>query len=92
MKTDEFLKVDDFRAINGNRIFSVVFVKKDGTERKMRAMLGVKVHLKGGELTYDAGEKNYLIVWDLDKKAYRTVNFNTLKSIKYLGLQEEFEQ
>lgn len=91
MNPDQFLAPEEFRSINGNKIFTVVFTKKDGTERKMRAMLGVKVHLKGGELTYDATEKNYLIVWDLDKKSYRTVNFNTLKSIKYLGLEENFQ-
>lgn len=84
----EFMSPEDFRAINGNKIFTVVFIKKDGTERKMRAMLGVKVHLKGGELSYDPSEKNYLIVWDLDKKGYRTVNFNTIRSIKYLGIEE----
>lgn len=82
---------EDFRAINGNKIFSVEFIKKDGTVRKMRAMLGVKVHLKGGELTYDATEKNYLIVWDLDKKGYRTINFNTLRNIKFLGIEESFQ-
>ena len=85
-----FMGVEDFRAINGNKIFSVGFVKKDGTIRVMKAMLGVKVHLRGGELSYDPTEKNYLIVWDLEKKAYRTVNFNTLRHIKFLGIEEDF--
>lgn len=91
MKKEDFLNVTDFRAINGNKIFSVEFIKKDGTVRKMRAMLGVKIHLKGGELSYNAEGKNYLIVWDLDKKGYRTINFNTLQHIKYLGIEEELQ-
>lgn len=85
------MTVEEFATLNGNKIFTVEFVKKDGTLRKMRCMLGVKIYLKGGELTYDATEKNYLIVWDLDKAGYRTVNFNTLRSIKYLGIEERFQ-
>jgi hypothetical protein len=62
---------------NGN-IFSVVFVKKDGTRREMVCRLGVKKHLKGGELKFDAKSRGLLPVFDMQKQAYRMVNTKTL--------------
>jgi hypothetical protein len=70
------------RKIVGNKIFSATFTKKDGTERKMLCKLGVKKHLKGGVKKYDTESLNYLTVYSLDSRGYRTINLNTLKSIK----------
>ena len=64
------------------RIFSVIFTKKNGEERKMLCRLDVKKHLKGGEKKYDTEALNYLTVYSLDSKGYRTINLNTLKQIK----------
>lgn len=83
--TRKFMHVDEFREIVGGKIFSATFVKQNGDVRKMRARLGVKSHLKGGELTYDPSSVNNLIVFDLDKKGYRTIKFDNLLEIKYLG-------
>lgn len=79
----KFMHVDEFREIVGGKIFSALFVKKNGEMRKMTARLGVKSHLKGGELAYDASSHNNLIVFDLEKKAYRTIKFDNLIEIKY---------
>lgn len=89
-ESKEFMHVDEFRDVVGGKIFSAKFVKKDGTIRQIRARLGVKKYLAGGELSYNPSEKNYLIVFDLDKKAYRTINFNTLLEIKYSKQEWEF--
>jgi hypothetical protein len=91
MKTDEFFTAEMFRALIGGRIFTAEFTKKDGTVRKIRARLGVKKGLKGGELKYDPADFNNLIVWDLDKKDYRTIKFDNLRNIKYDGTEEVFE-
>ena len=64
----------------GGKIFSAQFVKKDNTIRKIKARLGVTKHLKGGSKGYDYD--HLLTVWDLDKKAYRTINLDTLLSLK----------
>ena len=71
----------EIREIVGNKIFSAIFTKKDGSERKMLCRLDVKKHLKGGVKKYDAEALNYLTVYSLDSKGYRTINLNTLKSI-----------
>lgn len=72
-----------------NKIFSVKFVKKDGTLRKMVARLGVTKALKGGSKSYDDSDKNHLTVYDLKKKAYRTINLNTVKEIRFKGKSYE---
>jgi len=87
MKTE----VSQLRELVGNKIFSVEFTKKDGSLRKMVCRLGVKKHLKGGELKYNPEELNYLTVCDLQSEEYRTINVNTLKSITFEGVTYEVE-
>jgi len=71
--------------VNDGKIFSVVFIKKDGSVRKMVARLGVHKHLKGGELKYDAASKNLLPVFDMEKEEYRMINVSTIQEIKVGG-------
>jgi hypothetical protein len=82
MKTE----VKQLRELVGNKIFSVVFIKKDGSEREMVCRLGVKKHLAGGEKKYDTDALNYLTVYDMQAEGYRTINVNTLKRIKLDGV------
>ena len=65
--------------------FTVVFVKKDKTLRTMNCRRGVKKHLRGGELGYNAKPKGLLSVFDVQKKGYRMINCETIKEIKYKG-------
>ena len=71
---------------NKGQIFSVQFVKKDGTLREMVCRLGVKKHLKGGTLNYDAKSRGLLPVFDMQKQAYRMINTKTLISAKINGV------
>jgi len=73
-------------------IFSVTFVKKDGTDRDMVCRLGVTKHLKGGEQAYDPAEYDLLCVFDMQKAAYRSINLNTLKRVKLDGQEYEVIQ
>jgi hypothetical protein len=83
MKTE----VKQLRELVGNKIFSVEFTKKDGSLRKMVCRMGVKKHLRGGELGYDPEHLNYLVVFDLQAEEYRTINVNTLKSLTFEGVK-----
>lgn len=87
MKTES----SQLRELVGNKIFSVEFTKKDGSLRKMVCRLGVKKHLRGGTLGYDAEALNYLTVFDMDAGEYRTININTLRSITLDGVTYEVE-
>ena len=72
---------------NKNLIFSVVFLKKNGELSPMTCKLGVKKHLKGGRLKYNPRERNNLIVFDMQKEGYRTINLDTLTLVNMKGVQ-----
>jgi len=76
------MNTTEIKKLVKGRIFSVIFTKKNGDERKMLCRLDVKKHLKGGKKSYDAESLNHLTVYSLDSKGYRTINLNTLKQIK----------
>lgn len=67
------------------KIFSVDFVKKDGTVRTMNARLGVKKGLTGEGMKYDPLKRGLLPVYDMQKRDYRMINFKSLLSIRMKG-------
>jgi hypothetical protein len=60
------------------RFFSVSFIKKDGTERRMTARLGVKKNIKGVGLKFNPSDHNLMVVYDVHKRAYRMINLLTI--------------
>ena len=72
-----------------NKLFSITFIKKDGTDRKMVARLGVKKGLRGGENKVVKPDNSYITVYDMQKDAYRTLNLRTIKEIKLAGIRYE---
>ena len=72
---------------NKGHVFSVVFLKKDGSIRKMLCRFGVKKHLKGGKLPFNPLERNLLVVFDMQKEAYRMINLETLMNINMKGIE-----
>ena len=73
---------DKILATNG-KFFSVSFIKKDGSERKMTARLGVKKDIKGVGLKFNPSERNLIVVFDIHKKAYRMINLSTIFKFKF---------
>jgi hypothetical protein len=79
------MNIQEFKnEVKGN-FFRACFVKKDGTFREMTARFGVKKYLKGGELKYSPEAHNYIVVFDVDKKEYRTINMDKLIYLRYNG-------
>ena len=72
---------------NKNNLFSVVFLKKDGSIRKMLCRFGVKKHLKGGKLAFDPIKRGLLVVFDMQKEAYRMINLKTITNINMRGVE-----
>ena len=59
---------------SAGRIFAVEFVKRsDGSLRRGTFRLGVTSHLKGGDAAYNFREQNLISVFDMDKRAYRSI-------------------
>ena len=74
---------DELHKLVGSKIFSAKFTKKDGSDRVMNCMLGVKKHLRGGDRT--RSKEEFMIVFDTNKKQYRNINLQTLDWIKFNG-------
>jgi hypothetical protein len=77
--------------LNKAEYFTVMFIKKDGSERVMNAQKGVTKHLVGGDLKYDAKSKGLITVYDPKAPGYRMINKNTLKWIKARGTKYNVE-
>ena len=73
------------------KVFTVTFIKKNGEERVMNARLGVKKHLKGGTQPYNPADYNLLTVFDMQKRAYRNINFNTITKVVIGGVTMVFQ-
>jgi hypothetical protein len=69
--------------------FTVWFIKKDGTERKMTCRFGVKKHLHGGKSTLD--ESKFFTVYSMADADYRAVSKETVFKVKVGGLVYEIE-
>jgi len=67
---------------SNKKIFSVTFIKKDGSLRKMNAMRGVRKGVKGVGHSFNPSEKNLLTVYDMQKGDFRFVNLNDVISFK----------
>lgn len=69
------------------KIFSVTFVKKDGTVRDMVCRREVLCHLKGGTLGYNPEDFNLIGVFDMKVQDYRSINLSTLQKLKMNGVE-----
>lgn len=67
--------------VSNGKFFTVTFIKKDLSTRKMQCRLGVKKYLKGGSLPYNPSEKNLICVYEIGK-GYKMVNISTLINLK----------
>lgn len=67
------------------KIFSALFIKKDGELRRLTGRLGVKKGITGKGLAFNPYEKGLLPVYDMEKNEYRMININTLLEVKLEG-------
>lgn len=76
------MEVNEVINLMGDKIFTVTFVKKDGTVRVMNARRGVKKGVKGVGMSYNPTEKDLVVVFDMQKQAFRMVNAKTITEVK----------
>lgn len=72
------------KSSNGS-IFSVSFVKADGSLRDMTCRTGVVKGIKGIGMAYEPSEHGLLTVFDMQKNAYRMVRLDTLHRVTVDG-------
>jgi len=79
--------ITEIRNLNG-KLFSAVFVKADGTVRKMTCRTGVSKGIVGGGYSHSKDKtRRNLTVWDMAKGQYRAIPINRLVTIKLAGRQ-----
>lgn len=81
---------------------SVTFLKKDGTERTMNVQPAAGKYRVKGEAASEPAKQaaktraerypNLLNVWSVDKQAFRSINMDTVTSVRCNGETYEFEQ
>jgi len=75
------------------QIFSVVFIKRTtGEVRRMVCRRGVKKHASGGGRAYDPKAHQLLLVFDMQKEAYRTIPLEGIREITTGGICHHFEE
>lgn len=85
MTISKSLVHDFIRSLNG-KFFTVEFVKRStGEVRIMRATTNYDSKTVGGVMTYDANAKQLIPVWDLEKKAFRSIPTDAVLRIVALG-------
>tara|TARA_R110002124_G_scaffold230131_1_gene395276 strand:+ start:1291 stop:1569 length:279 start_codon:yes stop_codon:yes gene_type:complete len=63
-------------------IFSTTYIKKDNTIRTLISRTGKQYKSKtGNKAPYKAEEFNLMHLYDMKKKAFRMLNFNTLLTL-----------
>ena len=82
---EKFTKVLEEIQTANNTIFSVEFIKKDGSVRNMVARLHVKKGLNGKGMAYNPIEKGLLPVWDMQKNGFRMINLKTVTKLQIKG-------
>lgn len=85
MKTISRKKAEEFIRSSNGESFRCLFIKQDGTFREMHALHGVRVDVTGEGMAYDPKKFNNLIVWDIEKKAYRSIKMENLLELRIYG-------
>lgn len=77
-----------FEELLNEQVVTIKFIKKDGTERKMRCtlvpeFLPVKEVTESTETTQRVKSETSVAVYDLDVNGWRAFNIDSVKSIKF---------
>ena len=81
----------DIDRTNG-KFFTVKFIKKDGTLRKMTCRTGVSKGVTGKGLAFEPKEKGLKVVWSTDAEGYRMINLAQVTEITFNGETTTYNQ
>ena len=75
---------------SGGHICSVIFVKMDGTVRKMNFRRHVTKGVNGKGLRYNPSSVGNMIVYDMGADGFRTIKLDNVQSLKVNGKSYNF--
>jgi hypothetical protein len=81
----------DIDRTNG-KFFTVKFIKKDGTLRRMTCRTGVSKGVTGKGLAFEPKEKGLKVVWSTDAEGYRMINLAQVTEITFNGETTTYNQ
>ena len=70
---------------SGGHICSVIFVKMDGTVRKMNFRRKVSKGVNGKGLKYNPSSVGNMVVYDMGADGFRTIKLDNVQSLKVNG-------
>ena len=76
----------------GSNIASVVFVKMDGTVRKMNFRRHVTKGVNGRGLKYNPSKVGNMIVYDMGADGFRTIKLDNVQSLKVNGVTHNWSK
>jgi hypothetical protein len=71
------------------KIFTVIFLKQDGTIRKLTGRKGVKKYATGDGLRFNPDERGLFVMFEMRTKSYRLINFNGMQRMKINKVEYE---
>jgi hypothetical protein len=74
------------RASKGT-FFSVVFTKRDGSDRKLVGRMGVSKYVTGEGLKYAPSDHGLITVYDIQNAGYRMVTESKIKALNINGMK-----
>ena len=78
-------KIRDIINASGGHICSVIFLKMDGTVRKMNFRRHVTKGVNGKGLSYNPSKVGNMIVFDMGANGFRTIKLENVMSLKVNG-------
>ena len=72
------------------RIFTAVFIKKNGEKRTINCRTGVRKFTKGGVST-SGHIPELVVVFDIQKQQYRNINLESIIEIRFGGKVTNFQ-
>lgn len=77
-KVKKLLESTQPRPDHKGKVFTIRFIKRDDTDRVMRARLGVVRGLTYEGQNYDPEEKDIKTVWDTQNQGYRNIRLDSI--------------
>ena len=84
--------IRDIINASGGHICSVIFLKMDGTVRKMNFRRHVTKGVNGKGLKYTPSKVGNMIVYDMGADGFRTIKLDNVQSLKVNGVTHNWSK
>ena len=72
---------------NKGKIFTTIFIKKNGDVRKMICRTSVSKGVTGKGMAYSPKNRGLRIVYDMRERAFKMINIETMSNINIGGIK-----